>query len=251
MILSFSQFRVGTRTVLPTLFSRNSGGARHFHLSSPRHNILSKQSHWYRLSDGNACHFVPVKSNPGKTRSPTIKDARGLGLVPSVTTILGIVHSQGLQAWSLREMMFAAWKLVIDSEGPRRLAEMPKKNPNLLEIDGVMKDVETLTVVEDATGIKLEDIDVQGIAEEVEVKQSRSWDLSVYLARLTKNYLERVSEAPNKGKNFHQIIENHMTQVSKGQRPDQWPEQFRSYQLLFESWMVSLFNPTSCLLLFN
>lgn len=215
---------------------------------------------------------MPMKSNPSKKRAPTLNDATSLKLVPSVTTILAIVHSQTLQAWNLREVMFAAWKLLLDTEGPRRQAEVPKRvlpNPAANAGDGAAgtpkaegdqqgtgkegagkegekeneEEIE-VAVVEDTAGIKLEDIDVDRVVEEVDLpKQTRRWDLSTFIARVTKLYLEKVSEAPNKGKAFHTIVEEYLLAKIRGQNPDPWPERYRDYQMLFDEWMVTPLPP--------
>jgi len=234
----------GWRTVLgvPNRATRIAH-VRGFRMTAAACDILSKQSHWYKLQDGDACHFVAMKSNPSKKRAPTTNDATTLKLVPSVTTILAIVHSQNLQAWNLREVMFAAWKLLLDREGPRRQANLPKKTLDPVVQEGAQsggqEDEIEAAVVEDTAGIKLGDIDVGKIVEEADVaKQSKSWDLSIFLARLTKLYLEKIAEAPNKGKAFHTIIEEYLIATINGEQPKPWPQQFRDYQMLFDEWMV-------------
>jgi len=211
---------------------------RGFHMSSSpgplQEDALSKQSHWYRLTDGESCHSVPQKSNPTKRRSPSLNDAKSLRLVPSVTTVLSIVHSQSLQAWGLREMMFAAWRLVVEREGPRKQSDLVKRQQSAED------EVGKAELVEDEAGIRLEDIDADYIAAEVEfeVRQSRSWDLKVFLTRVTKMYIDKISEAPNKGKAFHEVVENHLILLLKGQQPLPWPEKYQPYQAIFTEWMV-------------
>lgn len=60
--------------------------------------------HWYKR-DGTACHSIECKTKPGTYRSVTIKDARDLDLVPSVTTVLDIVHKYSLTEWKRRETL--------------------------------------------------------------------------------------------------------------------------------------------------
>lgn len=53
-------------------------------------------SHWYDKS-GNPVHTVIGKN--GKERNTTLRDARELGLLPSVTNILGVMAKDALNNW--------------------------------------------------------------------------------------------------------------------------------------------------------
>ena len=53
---------------------------------------------------------VPRAKGDGM-RPTTIADARKLGLVPSVTAIIGIAAKPGLQKWKLQQMLHAALTL--------------------------------------------------------------------------------------------------------------------------------------------
>ena len=63
--------------------------------------------HWYD-SDGNPAYTQPNKSKPGEARPTTLRDAKKLDLVPSVTGILGVADKPALNRWKLRELMKAA-----------------------------------------------------------------------------------------------------------------------------------------------
>jgi hypothetical protein len=63
-------------------------------------------SHWYSL-DGKPCHTVPTKDG-GDTRNTTLRDARKLNLLPSVTNIIGILDKPQLTKWKMREVAKAA-----------------------------------------------------------------------------------------------------------------------------------------------
>lgn len=52
--------------------------------------FASEQGHWYER-DGTPRYEVPCKSRPGEMRNTTIKDARQLDLVPSVSGILKVM----------------------------------------------------------------------------------------------------------------------------------------------------------------
>jgi len=56
-----------------------------------------RASHWY-YPDGTACHTV-ISKTTGLPRATTVTDARKLGLVPSVTNILGMKAKPALNTW--------------------------------------------------------------------------------------------------------------------------------------------------------
>lgn len=68
----------------------------------------SESQHWYTKTGEPA---YSVKGKDGSSRSTTLRDARKLGLVPSVTTIIKCAASPGLEAWKLQQMMMAALTL--------------------------------------------------------------------------------------------------------------------------------------------
>lgn len=59
-------------------------------------------SHWYWPYTGEPCY----ETQPGKPT--TLRDARKLGLVPSVTTILSCRHKPALQSWLVEQAVLAA-----------------------------------------------------------------------------------------------------------------------------------------------
>jgi hypothetical protein len=61
--------------------------------------------HWYR-ADGTPVHRLPTADGSGE-RATTIKDAKRLGLFPSVTSILGILAKPGLEKWKLNQVALA------------------------------------------------------------------------------------------------------------------------------------------------
>ena len=85
-------------------------------------------SHWY-FPDGTPLHEVPRAD--GKGRRPTsLRDARKLGLFPSVTNILGVLARPGLDAWKQEQAVLAALTLprredeTLDSFARRVVADM-------------------------------------------------------------------------------------------------------------------------------
>jgi len=75
--------------------------------------ILSKSkvpsSHWYR-ADGTPVHKLPTADGRGE-RSTTIRDAKRLGLYPSVTSILSILAKPGLEKWKLDQVALACLRI--------------------------------------------------------------------------------------------------------------------------------------------
>lgn len=68
----------------------------------------SESQHWYTRT-GEPAYTTTNKE--GHRRPTTLRDARKLGLVPSVTTIIKCAASPGLEAWKLQQMMLAALTL--------------------------------------------------------------------------------------------------------------------------------------------
>lgn len=69
-------------------------------------NASAKSAHWYtRL--GEPAHRQPKADGKGD-RATTIRDAAKLGLVPSVTTVLGILDKPALTDWRINQALKAA-----------------------------------------------------------------------------------------------------------------------------------------------
>jgi hypothetical protein len=68
----------------------------------------SESGHWY-APDGSPAYRIIGKN--GKERNTTVKDARELGLKPSVTTILGLIAKPGLNTWLQTQVLLAALTL--------------------------------------------------------------------------------------------------------------------------------------------
>lgn len=64
--------------------------------------------HWYG-QDGSPQYTVKAKD--GSDRPTTLRDARKMSLLPSVTTILKIAAKPGLEQWKLEQMLLAAMTL--------------------------------------------------------------------------------------------------------------------------------------------
>jgi hypothetical protein len=78
-----------------------------------------ENAHWYRR-DGEPLHFVPSakgSSQAATTRPTTLRDARKLGLLPSVTNVLGVINKPELVEWKMTQAVLAALTL------PRREGE--------------------------------------------------------------------------------------------------------------------------------
>ena len=57
---------------------------------------LAESGHWYH-PDGSPAYTVIGKN--GKRRKTTLRDGKAMGLLPSVTTILGVLDKPGLNRW--------------------------------------------------------------------------------------------------------------------------------------------------------
>ena len=68
---------------------------------------VAESGHWY-TKDG-----TPAYTTIGKTgeRATTLRDARKLGLLPSVTTINGMLSKAGLDTWKQQQVLLAALTL--------------------------------------------------------------------------------------------------------------------------------------------
>jgi hypothetical protein len=65
----------------------------------------SPGSHWYR-GDGTPVHKLPTADGSGE-RPTTLRDAKRLGLYPSVTSVLSVLAKPGLEKWKLDQVALA------------------------------------------------------------------------------------------------------------------------------------------------
>jgi hypothetical protein len=74
--------------------------------------IKPKALRWYRQQNGvvEACYQLPKKNGNG-VKEPTLRDAKELGLLPSVTTILSVLAKPGLERWKLEQAIHSALTL--------------------------------------------------------------------------------------------------------------------------------------------
>jgi hypothetical protein len=68
--------------------------------------ISSEGSHFY-FPDGKPCYEVPYADPRKGNRKTTLADARKLGLLPSVTTILKVLHREALVNWLIEQACLA------------------------------------------------------------------------------------------------------------------------------------------------
>lgn len=66
----------------------------------------STAGHWYTI-EGAAAHEVPKAKGDGMRRT-TLRDARALGLLPSVTSVLSVLDKPQLGTWKQRQAILAA-----------------------------------------------------------------------------------------------------------------------------------------------
>jgi len=75
--------------------------------------------HWYRADDGAPQYTVVAKD--GSNRPTTLRDARKMNLVPSVTTVMKVAAKPGLDVWKNEQLLLAALTL------PRKPEETEKE----------------------------------------------------------------------------------------------------------------------------
>jgi hypothetical protein len=71
-------------------------------------DVAAESGHWYTKGGEPAYEIVGAN---GKRRPTTLRDARKLGLVPSVTTIIRQAASPGLDRWKQEQVLLAALTL--------------------------------------------------------------------------------------------------------------------------------------------
>jgi len=69
----------------------------------------SESTHWYNRITGEPTYYVKGKN--GNMRNTTLRDARTMNLVPSVSGIIKVASSPGLEAWKLQQMLLACLTL--------------------------------------------------------------------------------------------------------------------------------------------
>lgn len=69
----------------------------------------SEAGHWY-TRDGEPMYTIMGKTT-GRLRNTTLKDARELNLIPSVTTLLNTLAKPNLEKWKMENMLLAALTL--------------------------------------------------------------------------------------------------------------------------------------------
>ncbi|NDG03303.1 MAG: hypothetical protein EB119_08965, partial [Synechococcaceae bacterium WBB_34_004] len=78
--------------------------------------------HWY-TENGESAHVVIGKN--GNERNTTVADARKMGLLPSVTSVLGIMDKPQLTAWKIEQAIMSS--LTLPKEDGETLEEYAKR----------------------------------------------------------------------------------------------------------------------------
>jgi hypothetical protein len=71
---------------------------------------IKGNAHWY-FPNGTPCYEQEMASKPGKMRNTTLADARKLGLLPSVTTIIQLLAKPFLTAWQVEQAILSSLTL--------------------------------------------------------------------------------------------------------------------------------------------
>lgn len=72
--------------------------------TSPSSPLASEGGHWY-LADGTP--YYSIVGTNGKERDVTLRDARKVGALPSVTKVIREAAAPGLERWKLRQLALA------------------------------------------------------------------------------------------------------------------------------------------------
>lgn len=81
----------------------------------------AESAHWYQR-DGEPMHTVV--SSKGEARPTTLRHARKLGLLPSVTNVLGVINKPELVEWKMTQAVLAALTLPrLNGEGEDAFAK--------------------------------------------------------------------------------------------------------------------------------
>ena len=80
-------------------------------------------------------HQVEMKTKPGQMRPTTVRDAKQLGLFPSVTSIIKILSRPQLESWKQEQAVLAALTLPRkdgepETEFAKGLLRMPSPSPS-------------------------------------------------------------------------------------------------------------------------
>ena len=87
---------------------------------------VSESGHWYHR-DGTPCYEIEGKG--GKMRPTTLRDARKLGLVPSVTSIIRLAAAPGLVNWQIEQAILASLTLPrVDGETDEQFIARVRKD---------------------------------------------------------------------------------------------------------------------------
>ena len=78
--------------------------------------------HWY-TEQGESAHVVIGKN--GNERNTTVADARKMGLLPSVTSVLGIMDKPQLTAWKIEQAIMSS--LTLPREEGEELEDYAKR----------------------------------------------------------------------------------------------------------------------------
>jgi hypothetical protein len=92
--------------------------------SSANSRLVTVESsgHWYD-AEGRSAHVILGKN--GKERNTTVADARKMGLLPSVTSVQGILHKEQLVSWRIEQAIMSA--LTLPREEGEDLGEYAKR----------------------------------------------------------------------------------------------------------------------------
>ena len=90
--------------------------------ASSRLVTVESSGHWYD-AEGRSAHVI-IGAN-GKERNTTVSDARKIGLLPSVTSIIGILDKPQLTSWKIEQAIMSS--LTLPKEADETLEEYARR----------------------------------------------------------------------------------------------------------------------------
>ena len=85
--------------------------------------VVTDQAGHYYTQDGQSAHVIIGKN--GNERNTTVADARKMGLLPSVTSVLGIMDKPQLTSWKIEQAIMSS--LTLPKEDNETLEEYAKR----------------------------------------------------------------------------------------------------------------------------
>ena len=189
------------------------------------HMSTAASEHWYHARTGAPCYEVPWATNPALRRPPEIRDARRLALLPSVTTVLGIVNRPGIQYWRMQQFLQAVREV-----HAQRLPAVFATAAAAGAAAGGAESTSPESLEEAGRESELAFEDVQGGLDDV------SW------REIQQLYSRKVLQAAEIGSQVHALLEQHIRWRFRAssladRTPAAWPATFEPMRDAVDQWL--------------